>query len=173
MSTRRLATAAVVATAALVGAAGAPAQTGHAAAAKVTPAGVGGVKLGKTYTALRSQGLVGKIRKGCQLGGPNTRSATLRSPLKGSVNFTMSSPRRVTDITLDGGATARGVGIGSTIAQIKSAFPKAKVDHSQDKTFGLTFVRIPKSGGGKFEFGVDTKTHRTTAIGIPFIAVCD
>jgi hypothetical protein len=165
-----LSTAAVVAA---VGAGGAAASSLHAAAVKITPSGVGGVKVGRTYTALRQKGLVGKIHHGCELGGPNTRSANLKSPLKGQVNFTLHAPRKVTDITIRGGATARGVGIGATIAQIKSAFPKAKVDHSTDSTFELTFVRIPKNGGGKIEFGVSTKSHKTTLIGVPVIAVCE
>jgi hypothetical protein len=165
-----LSTAAVVA----IGAAGvATASSLHAAAVKITPSGVGGVKVGKTYTALRQQGLIGKIHHGCELGGPNTRSANLKSPLSGQVNFTLNSPRKVTDISIRGGAKARGVGIGATIAQIKSAFPKAKVDHSTDSTFQLTFVRIPKNGGGKIEFGVSTKTHKTELIGVPLIAVCE
>ena len=140
---------------------------------KITPSGVGGVKLGKTYKALHDAGLIGKIHHGCELGGANTRSANLKAPLKGSVNFTLHSPRKVTDITVSGGATARGVGVGAKIKAIKAAFPKAKVDHSTDHTFELTLVRVPKSGGGKLEFGVSTKTHKTVAIGIPLIAVCD
>jgi hypothetical protein len=164
-----LSTAAIVA----IGAAGASASSLHAAAAKITPSGVDGVKIGATYTALRQKGLIGKIHHGCELGGANTRSANLKSPLKGQVNFTLHSPRKVTDITINGGAKARGVGIGATIAQIKSAFPKAKVDHSTDSTFQLTLVRIPKNGGGKIEFGVSTKTKRTTLIGVPFIAFCE
>lgn len=140
---------------------------------KITPSGVGGVKLGKTYKALHDAGLIGKIHAGCELGGANTRSANLKAPLKGSVNFTLHAPRKVTDITVNGGATARGVGIGASIKAIKAAFPKAKVDHSGESTFELTFVRVPKNGGGKLEFGVSTKTHKTVAIGIPSIAVCD
>src|SRR3954469_8737152 len=145
----------------------------QAAAPKITPAGVGGVKVGKTYKALHNAGLIGKIHAGCELGGPNTRSANPKAPLKGQVNFTLHSPRKVTDITIRGGATARGVGIGATIAQIKSKFPKAKVDHSTDHTFELTLVRIPKSGGGKIMFGVSTKTKRTTLIGVPVIGFCE
>ena len=141
--------------------------------AKITASGVGGVKIGKTYTELHNKGLIGKIQHGCELGGPNTRAAQLKAPLKGSVNLSFSHPRKVTDITIRGGAKARAVGVGATIAQIKTAFPKAKVDHSTDSTFELTLVNIPKSGGGKLAFGVSTKTHKTTLIGIPFIAFCE
>ncbi|MEA2127054.1 MAG: hypothetical protein QOI80_3836 [Solirubrobacteraceae bacterium] len=162
----------------LVGTSAAVAGVGAAVAlaatpAKITAAGVDGVKIGKTYTELHNKGLIGKIQKGCELGGPNTRGAQLKAPLKGSVNLSFSHPRKVTDITVSGGAKARGVGIGATISQIKAVFPKAKVDHSGEGTFELTFVKIPKSGGGKFEFGVSTKTHKATLIGIPFIAICD
>jgi hypothetical protein len=159
-------------TTALVAAAAAP--RGSAAASKrITPAGVDGVKLGETYAQLRARHLVGRIGKGCELAGPNARAASLLAPLKGGVDFTMTTPRKVVDISVRGGATARGVGIGATIAQIKSAYPLAKVDHSTDHTFGVTLVRIPKRGGGKLQFAVDTKTHRVTLIGIPLIAFCE
>jgi hypothetical protein len=69
----------------------------------------------------------------------------------------MSSPRKVAGIALRGGATARGIGIGATIANIKAAYPNAKVDHSTDHTFGVTLVRIPKNGGGRLQFAVDTR----------------
>jgi hypothetical protein len=172
-SPRLLATTGAIAGAVAIAATSAPAESGHAAAATITPSGVDGVKIGATYTSLRSKSLVGKIRHGCELGGPNTRSAPLRLPLKGAVDFTLSAPRKVTNITLSGGATARGVGVGGTIPQIKAAFPKAKVDHSTDSTFGITLVKIPKSGGGSLHFAVDTKTHKITLMGIPFIAFCE
>ena len=163
----------LVAGATLVGVAVAHRAAATAAAARITPAGVDGVKLGETYAQLRARHLVGRIGKGCELAGPNARSASLSAPLKGSVDFTMSTPRKVVDIAVRGGATARGVGIGATIANIKAAYPKAKVDHSTDHTFGLTIVRIPKNGGGRLQFAVDTTTHRVTLIGIPLIAFCE
>jgi Cu/Ag efflux protein CusF len=171
---KRFASAAAVGLLAVT-AAGALAETGTtgAAAQKITPSGVGSVKIGERYTTLRRQKLIGKIRPGCELGGPNTRSAPLKSPLKGTVNFTLHSPRRVTDVTVRGGATARGVGIGATVAQIKAAYPKAKVDHSTDSTFQVTLVRIPKSGGGRIVFAVDTTTKKVTLIGVPIIAFCE
>ncbi len=169
------ATAAVVdAAVAQRGAAAAAATSASASAsAKITPAGVGGVKLGETYAQLRARHLVGRIGKGCELAGPNARSASLTAPLKGGVDFTMTTPRKVVDINIRGGATARGVGIGATIAQIKAAFPKARVDHSTDHTFAVTLVRVPKNGGGRLQFAVDTMTHRTVIIGVPAIPFCE
>jgi hypothetical protein len=143
------------------------------ASAQITPTGVGAVKLGATHTSLHARHLVGKLIKGCELSGPNARSARLAAPLKGSVDFTMTAPRKVTDIAVTGGAQARGVGVGATIPAIKAAFPKAKVDHSTDQMFALTFVTIPKNGGGKLQFGVSTQTHKVTLIGIPSIPVCE
>ncbi|MEA2428421.1 MAG: hypothetical protein QOF37_2049 [Thermoleophilaceae bacterium] len=158
---------------AAAGAAAAPAQTAHDAAVHITASGADGVKLGKTYKQLRAEHLIGKIRPGCNLAGPNTRSASLKAPLKGQVDFTLTTPRKVTDISVSGGATARGVGIGATIPAIKAAFTKAKVDHSTVATFGITLVKIPKKGGGRLQFAVDTKTKKATLIGIPFIAFCE
>ena len=79
---------------------------------------------------------------------PNTRSAKLKAPLKGSVNYTLHNPRKVDSITITGGAKARGVGIGATIPQIKAKFPHATVDHSTDQVFQLTLVKTPKRPHG-------------------------
>jgi hypothetical protein len=99
----------------------------------------------------------------------------LLPPLNGSVNYTQSNPRRVDNIAVRGGAKARGVGIGATIAQIKAKFPHAKVDHSTDQVFQVTLVQTPKRpvSGGRITFGVSTQTHKTTIIGVPFIAFCE
>lgn len=144
-----------------------------AAPSQVTPAGVGGVKLGKTYTSVRAAGLLGKIGPGCELAGPGTRSAPLRAPLKGSVDLTRTTPRRIANVVVRGGATARGVGIGARSSAIRAAFPTAVFDHRTDATFGLTIVRVPKSGGGRLEFAVDTTTKKVTLIGVPGIPFCE
>jgi hypothetical protein len=160
-----------VGTAAAVLALGPGAATA-AAPKKITFAGVGQVKLGKTFKSLHHAGLVGKLKKGCEL-APNTRTAKLKAPLKGAVNFTQSNPRKATDITIRGGAKARGVGIGDRLADIKAKFPKRKVDHSQEGVFGLTFVLIPKKSHPKLMFAIDVNTKKITLIGVPFIALCE
>jgi hypothetical protein len=158
---------------AVLATAGAHALPQRAATVKITPAGVGGVKLGTTYTALRAAGLVGKIGPGCELAGPRARSARLTAPLKGAVDFTQTTPRKAAAISVTGGAKARGVGIGATIGMIRRAFPKVIADHGTDTTFGLTLYRVPRGGGGRLELGVNTKTKRVTIIGIPAIGFCD
>ncbi len=168
-----IATAVLALGAVAIAGAASPGETGRAAAAKITATGVDGVKIGMNYRTLRRRNLVGHIRRGCELGGPNTRSARLKLPLRGIVNFTQTKPRLVTDITIRGGARARGVGIGDTIPEIKAAFPKAKVDHSTDQVFLLTLVKIPKTGGGPMRFAVSTSTKRVTLVGVPFIAFCE
>jgi len=152
-----------------------PPAARDSAAQVITPTRVDGIHLGDTHQDLRSRGKVGPIGPGCELGGPNTRSARLRAPLKGSVNYTLNSPRRVTDITVTKGARARGVGVGSTIPAIKAKFPNAKVDHSTDQVFQLTLVTTPKrpKSGGRIMFGVSTQTNRTTIIGVPGIGFCE
>ena len=140
---------------------------------KITPEGVGKLKVGMKHKRARELGLVGRIRQGCELGGPDTRAAQLKPPLKGSVNYTRKKPRRVRDITITGGAEARGVGIGERIRDIKDAYPSAKVNHATDETFGITLVKIPRDGGGPLRFGVSTKTDKITLIGVPYIAFCE
>src|SRR5436190_19435964 len=100
----RVASAATAAAVAL-GAAAAPALTVRATPKKITAAGVGAVKLGKTYTSLRNAGLLGKIGPGCELAGRNARAAALRLPLGGSVDLSQSTPRRVRVISVTRGAT--------------------------------------------------------------------
>ncbi len=141
--------------------------------APITAAGVGDVKIGMTYNDAHKAGLVAGLRHGCPLGGDDTRSARLLPPLKGSADLSTSRPRTVETILLLGGATARGVGVGSTGRAVRAAFPKARIDHSSDTTFGITLYRVPKGGGGRMEFGVSTTNRRVTVIGVPALAFCD
>jgi hypothetical protein len=174
-STFRLpALAALAATGALgLATAAAPATSMTPAPPKITAKGVGQIKLGARYKTLRAAHLLGPIGPGCELAGPQARSARLVAPLKGSVDFTMTNIRRVATITVGGGAKARGVGIGATRANVKQQFPKVVFDHSIETTAGVTIARIPKSGGGRLEFAIDTTSKKVTLIGIPRIPICD
>jgi hypothetical protein len=145
-----------------------------AAPKKITSKGVGQVKLGKTFAEMRQKHLVGKLRDGCELSGPNTKFSKLRSPLRGTVDWSKTSTRRVRRVTITGGsAAARGVRIGDKLAAIKAAYPKAKVDHAAEPIFQITLVKIPKNGGGSIWFGIPTDTKKITMIGVPNLSFCD
>jgi hypothetical protein len=144
----------------------APARPG---AAKISGAGVDGVKVGASYTALRLAHKIAKATRGCELAGPQARAARLLAPLKGSVDLGVSRPRKVGTITVTGGARAKGVGVGSTRAAVKQAFPQAKFRH----VLGLTLARVPKSEGGPFEFSLGVAGKKVDAIGIPHLAFCE
>jgi len=139
----------------------------------VTPRGVDGVTLGARFTTLHARGLVGPIGPGCEAAGPNARSASLRPPLQGSVDFTFTEPRRVKTITVRGGAAARGVHVGSTARALRRAFPSARFDHSTDAVFGATFVSVGRYGGGPIGFTVSTTTKRVQLIAVPGVAACE
>ena len=173
-SLSRIAIAAAALAALAIVPATAPGQPARGAAAqRITADGVGQVKLGKTFRRLREHGLVGPIGHFCDAAGDARFSARLKAPLRGQVDFTRTVPHRAKVIAIRGGAKARGVGIGATIAQIRAAFPKARVDHSTEETFGVTLVRIPRDGGGRMRFAVDVNTHKTTLIGVPVIPFCE
>jgi hypothetical protein len=170
---RLLLAGAATAAAAILCTAVAPALTVRATPRKITARGAGAVKLGATYTALRAAGLVGRIRPGCELAGPQARSASLRAPLRGSIDLTRTSPRKVAAIVVRGGARARGIGVGASSASVRRAFPQAIVDHGTEAMFGITILKIPRSGGGRLDFAVDRRTQRVTLIAVPRIAICD
>lgn len=176
MSPLRLLVLAAVAAVSIVAVASSGAVTGDASQrpAKISPSRVDGVRLGNTHQDLRDRGKVGPLQPGCELGGPDTRSAKLRRPLRGFVTYSLSTPRRVRAITVRGGARARGVGIGSKIPAILNKFPNAEVEHDTDEVFGLTLVMTPeRRNGHRIMFGVSTETKRTTVIGVPGIAFCE
>ena len=165
-------TAALVLTGTLaVGASADP--TARIAAKKITAGGVGQVKIGMTFQEARDKGLVGKLRPGCELGGPGVKVARLRSPLRGFVDLTTTTPRTIRNILITSGARARGVRVGDTVADIKDAYPGAKVNKQTEEIFGIWLVRVPKSEGGLIRFSVPVATKRIEAIGVPAIPFCE
>jgi hypothetical protein len=147
--------------------------TARIAAKRITGAGVGQVKLGMTHQELREAGLVGRLRPGCELGGPETRSARLRSPLRGTVDYSLTTPRRVMNIAITRGGRARGVKVGDRIRDIREAYDEVKVNKKTEEVFGVWLVRVPKSAGGRITFSVPVATKRIDMIGVPFIPFCE
>jgi hypothetical protein len=148
---------------------GAAGGGGGGGPARITAAGVGDVRLGATFRALRRDGLVGRLRPGCELQGPDARAAALRGPVRGFVDFTETSPRRAASISVRGGATARGVGVGATRRAVRRAFPRVRFR----QVLGFTIGRVPRGGGGRLEFALDRQTGRVVTIGVPFVAFCE
>ena len=140
---------------------------------RVSGRGVGALKLGEPYNTAHAAGLVGPIVRGCELAGPTARSARLKAPLTGFVNFALVGSRKITEIYVTKGASAKGVGIGSPLAAIKRAFPLAYVDRSTNKTFGVITVTVQKGEGGPFMFAVGAKSQKVQGIGVPYIPFCD
>jgi hypothetical protein len=167
--TAALATACVVA----INASADTRPTARIAAKAITNERVGQVRLGMTFQELRDEGLVGRLRPGCELGGPGARIARLRSPLRGFVDFTRTTPRRVRNILVTRGARARGVKVGDRIRDIREAFPQAKVNKKTEEIFGIWLVRVPKGAGGLIRFSVPVDTKRIDAIGVPAIPFCE
>ena len=142
-----------------------------AAPKRITPRGVGAIKLHATFKSVREKHLVGPMQQGCEAAGPSARGAQLKAPLRGAVELTTKAPRRIRSIIVTKGATARSVGIGATKAQVKAAYPKAKFDTSTQKVFQITLVRVPKDGGGPLQMGL--RNGKVELFGIPYIAFCE
>jgi hypothetical protein len=166
---RLAAVAATLAAAGALGVPGAPAQTD----ASITPKAVGALKLGMRFERARELGLVGKARRGCDL-DPTSRYARLSSPLKGTVDLTGDAPRRIARISIRGGATARGVGVGDPLDALEAAFPSAEVNTRRVPTFGFWFVRVRERDGGPLEFTVETTgDNEVFQIDLPRYGFCE
>lgn len=130
-----------------------------------TPKGVGDLRLGRTIEALRMDGLIGRVHKHCRL--RPERVATLKPPLEGTARF--YPERRLSTIEVTGGAvTAKGVGVGTPLAEALRAYPKAIHRTTPPKSrirFGV--VAIGNNPHLKMVLKIDLDTRRVSEIGIP------
>jgi hypothetical protein len=145
---------------------------GASAAAVVTPHGVGALQLGATVKTLHQRGLIGGLRKGCEL-GPGQRVAPLRAPLQGWAIF--SGGPRLTSFTIEGGAeTGRHIGVGSTVAEARSAYPSWEW-LSPQRMYPLPVGLLWKTRHGQIKISLtsDPETHRITSISVPSPNFCE
>jgi hypothetical protein len=140
---------------------------------RISAAGVGRVKLGTPFARLHQDGLVGPMRKGCEL-DPGSRSARLKGPLEGQVDLAKRGGRRIASvITVTGGVHARRVKIGSNRRRVRRSYPGANFRHSTDDVFGITLVNVPRGDGGRLQMGISVDTKRVVVFAVPHLAFCE
>lgn len=160
--------------AAIVGASLALGTAGAAIAAPViTPQGVGSLRLGATPKALQTKGLIGGLRKGCEL-DPGQRVAPLRDPLKGWATFD-ASHQGLRAITVEKGAeTARHIGIGSTASAARTAYPTAHYEApGTAQPFAVGFLWIPNLSKPRMTMVIEPGTRQVEAISVPSPSFCE
>lgn len=143
------------------------------AALRVTPHGVGQVRLGATAEALHRKGLIGNLRKGCEF-DPGQRIAPLRAPLRGWVVFESDS-KGLRAFTIDGGAeTTRHIVVGSTAAEARNAYPDALYEApGTAKPFAEGFLWVPNLSKPKLTMIIDPGTLLVEVISVPSPNFCE
>jgi hypothetical protein len=139
----------------------------------VTSHRVGGLRLGATVKTLHRKGLIGGLRKGCEL-DPGQRVAPLRAPLQGWAVFE-SGHKGLRGFTIEGGAeTARHIGIGSTAAEARKAYPIALYEApGTADPFAEGFLWVPNLQKPKLTMIIEPKTRRVEAISVPSPSFCE
>lgn len=139
----------------------------------VTPRGVGALRLGATIGTLDRRHLIGGVRNGCEL-DPGQRIAPLRGPLTGWAVFA-DGGARLSSIDISGGAeTGLHVGIGSSAAQARAAYPRADFvppNRSAPLPDGILWVN--HESHPQFTFLIDPYTRRVESISIPSPSFCE
>lgn len=153
-------------------AASAPLRLGRAAPV-ITAKGVGALKLGATFDSLHQRGLVGVLRRGCEL-DPGQRVAPLRPPLDGSAIF-RSGRKRLVAVTVEGGAeTDLHIGIGSTAAEARNAYPDALYQApGSAEPFVGGFLWVPDLSRPELTVIIAPGTLRVQAISVPSPDFCE
>jgi hypothetical protein len=139
----------------------------------ITPSGVGALQLGATVKSLRQRGLIGGLRKGCEL-DPGQRVAPLRAPLSGWAIFG-GGGGRLASLTIEGGAeTAHGIGVGSTAAEARASYPSGEW-LSPQKMYPLPVGLLWVNGyrHPKLSFLVNPSTYRVESIAVPSPNFCE
>lgn len=139
----------------------------------ITPHGAGGLRLGATVKALHRKGLIGGLRKGCELDA-GQRIAPLRAPLQGWAVFE-SGHKKLSSFTIEGGAeTASHIDIGSTATEARTAYPTAlyQAPGTADP-FAEGFLWVPNTSKPKMTFIIEPDSRQVEAISVPSPSFCE
>jgi hypothetical protein len=139
----------------------------------ITPHGAGGLRLGATVKTLHRKGLIGGLRKGCEL-DPGQRIAPLRSPLQGWAVFE-SGHKTLSSLTVEGGAeTASHIGIGSTATEARKAYPTAHYQAPGTAgPFAEGFLWVPNISKPKMTLIIEPNSRQVEAISVPSPSFCE
>jgi hypothetical protein len=139
----------------------------------ITPHGIGALRLHATVKSLHRKGVIGGLRKGCEL-DPGQRVAPLRAPLRGWAVFS-SGGNRLSAFTIEGGAeTARHIGIGSPAAEARKAYPDALYEGPGTvEPFAEGFLWVPNLSKPKLTMIIEPGFRQVEAISVPSPNFCE
>jgi hypothetical protein len=139
----------------------------------ITPHGAGALRLGATARSLQAKGLIGGLRRGCEL-DPGQRVAPLRTPLQGWAVF-RAGQAGLRAFTVEGGAeTARHIGIGSTATEARKAYPHALYEApGTAQPFPVGFLWVPNLSKPQMTMIIEPGTRQVEAISVPSPNFCE
>jgi hypothetical protein len=144
------------------------------AATVITESGIGKLRLGMTVAQAKATGEIGTVGPGCELGGPGELAADLHvGTATGTVTFREDVV--VGFMVRSGAKTEKGIGPGSTLAQIQQAYAQGyeiKTDDSYKEQFGFTLVTVYR-GKQVFDFDVDADSKKVGAVWVPRVQLCE
>lgn len=148
----------------------------HSTAAVLTERGVGGLRLGRSLAAIRRDRLIGPVSPGCELASPRPFGARIRAPLAGFATFDgRAATSRLVALSITGGArTSRGVTIGTSAANVRHAYPGARVENSgPPNPIQFNAIVVSRAGRDRIWFFLDRRGGRVRSIDLPSAQFCE
>jgi hypothetical protein len=145
------------------------------AAPKITPKGIGKLRLGTPLAVIQRAHLLGRTHRGCDLAWPAPIVAQLSPPLEGTATFSGSGAHRLQAISITGGAkTDRGVGVGDRASKVRRAYPSATVqDAPPGDPLQLHAITVAEHGKTVLWLELGRAGGRVTEIDIPSLETCE